>query len=79
MSIRSHPAVENAGSYARVAQMIATDRCVILDGAIGTELIDVGRHAPRARRAPLGPDRDPRRARRGQGRCTAATSTSAAT
>jgi S-methylmethionine-dependent homocysteine/selenocysteine methylase/SAM-dependent methyltransferase len=27
--------------YARVAQLIATDRCVILDGATGSELIDV--------------------------------------
>ena len=27
--------------YARVAHRIATDRCVILDGATGSELIDV--------------------------------------
>src|SRR5579863_10780873 len=27
--------------YARVAHLIATDRCVILDGATGSELIDV--------------------------------------
>jgi homocysteine S-methyltransferase len=30
-----------ASRYARLAQLIATDRCVVLDGAIGTELIDV--------------------------------------
>ena len=44
------------GRYARLARMIATDQCVILDGAIGTELIKVGRSAPRGRRARLGPD-----------------------
>ncbi len=33
-------------NYARLAQMIATDRCVILDGAIGTELIKVGGERP---------------------------------
>ena len=78
MSTRSQPAVENA-SYARLAGMIATDQCVILDGAIGTELINVGGQRPERRRAPLGPDGDPRLARGGQGACTAATSTSAAT
>ena len=30
------------GRYARISRLIATDRCVILDGATGTELIDVG-------------------------------------
>ena len=35
-----------AGGYARVAQLIATDRCVVLDGAIGTELIDVSGERP---------------------------------
>jgi S-methylmethionine-dependent homocysteine/selenocysteine methylase/SAM-dependent methyltransferase len=29
------------GRYAHLAHLIATDRCVVLDGAIGTELIDV--------------------------------------
>jgi S-methylmethionine-dependent homocysteine/selenocysteine methylase/SAM-dependent methyltransferase len=34
--------------YARIAHMIATDRCVILDGANGSELIDVvGQHPDR--------------------------------
>jgi S-methylmethionine-dependent homocysteine/selenocysteine methylase/SAM-dependent methyltransferase len=32
--------------YARIAQQIATDRCVVLDGAIGTELIDVSGERP---------------------------------
>ena len=27
--------------YSRIAQLIATDRCVVLDGATGTELVDV--------------------------------------
>jgi len=35
-----------AGRYARIAQLIATDRCVVLDGAIGTELIDVSGKRP---------------------------------
>src|SRR5262249_55557329 len=29
------------GRYERIAHLIATDRCVLLDGAIGTELVDV--------------------------------------
>ncbi|MGZ5338090.1 MAG: homocysteine S-methyltransferase family protein [Thermoleophilaceae bacterium] len=37
---------ESAGGYARVAQSIAMDRCVVLDGAIGTELIDVSGERP---------------------------------
>src|SRR5262249_48647270 len=32
--------------YARLMHMIATDRCVILDGANGTELIDVSGERP---------------------------------
>ena len=44
MSTRSHPAVENTGNYARLAGMIATDQCVILDGAVGTELIKQAGH-----------------------------------
>lgn len=32
--------------HARIARMIATDRCVILDGATGTELIEVGGQRP---------------------------------
>ncbi len=35
-----------AGGYARVARLIATDRCVVLDGANGTELIQVGGQRP---------------------------------
>jgi homocysteine S-methyltransferase len=34
--------------YARIKHLIATDRCVILDGATGTELIDVGGERPEA-------------------------------
>jgi S-methylmethionine-dependent homocysteine/selenocysteine methylase/SAM-dependent methyltransferase len=34
--------------YARIAHMITTDRCVVLDGAIGTELIDVSGGRPEA-------------------------------
>jgi S-methylmethionine-dependent homocysteine/selenocysteine methylase/SAM-dependent methyltransferase len=34
------------GRYERIAQLIATDRCVVLDGAIGTELIDVSGERP---------------------------------
>jgi S-methylmethionine-dependent homocysteine/selenocysteine methylase len=32
--------------YARLARLIATDRCVFLDGAMGTELIEVGGQRP---------------------------------
>src|ERR671917_1856026 len=35
-----------ADRYARIAQLIASDRCVVLDGAIGTELIDVTGERP---------------------------------
>src|SRR5918997_1669972 len=35
-----------ADRYARIAQQIASDRCVVLDGAIGTELIDVTGERP---------------------------------
>ncbi len=38
------PAV--ARHYERIAQLIATERCVVLDGAIGTELIDVSGERP---------------------------------
>src|SRR5450755_2493729 len=34
--------------YARIKRLIATDRCVLLDGATGTELIDVGGERPEA-------------------------------
>jgi S-methylmethionine-dependent homocysteine/selenocysteine methylase/SAM-dependent methyltransferase len=34
------------GRYSRIAQLIATERCVVLDGAIGTELIDVSGERP---------------------------------
>ena len=37
---------QSAGGYARIAKLIATDRCVVLDGAIGTELIDVSGERP---------------------------------
>ncbi len=35
-----------AAGYARIAQLIGADRCVVLDGAIGTELIDVSGARP---------------------------------
>jgi S-methylmethionine-dependent homocysteine/selenocysteine methylase/SAM-dependent methyltransferase len=44
MALSDPPAVMN--SYSRVAQMIATDRCVLLDGAIGTELIATSGQRP---------------------------------
>jgi homocysteine S-methyltransferase len=34
--------------YERLRRMIAADQCVILDGAIGTELIKIGPHPPQA-------------------------------
>src|SRR5881394_1386465 len=34
------------GRYARLSRMIATDQCVILDGATGTELIKTSRQEP---------------------------------
>ncbi len=34
------------GRYERLARLIATDTCVILDGAVGTELIEVGGERP---------------------------------
>src|ERR1700729_1234854 len=46
MSTRADPATASISNYARVAGMIATDRCVILDGAIGTELIKGGGERP---------------------------------
>jgi len=39
---------DSEGRYARISRLIATDRCVILDGATGTELIDVGGERPEA-------------------------------
>jgi S-methylmethionine-dependent homocysteine/selenocysteine methylase/SAM-dependent methyltransferase len=51
MNTRAHPAAAVPGltsdlpvpgdRYARLARMIATDRCIVLDGANGTELIKV--------------------------------------
>jgi S-methylmethionine-dependent homocysteine/selenocysteine methylase/SAM-dependent methyltransferase len=35
-----------ASRYSRIARLIATDRCVVLDGAIGTELIGVTGERP---------------------------------
>ncbi|MBV9839446.1 MAG: homocysteine S-methyltransferase family protein, partial [Solirubrobacterales bacterium] len=40
------PEVAQQQRYARIARMIATDRCVMLDGATGTELIKVGGERP---------------------------------
>ncbi len=40
------PAPRTAGGYARIAQLIASERCVVLDGAIGTELIGVSGSRP---------------------------------
>jgi homocysteine S-methyltransferase len=38
--------VKVSDRYSRISKMIATDTCVILDGATGTELIDVGGARP---------------------------------
>ena len=40
------PADRARSNYERLTTMIATDQCVILDGAIGTELIKVGGERP---------------------------------
>ena len=40
------PAPRADDSYALIAEKIATERCVILDGATGTELFDVDGHRP---------------------------------
>lgn len=37
---------EREGPYGRLVHMIAGDRCVVLDGATGTELIEVGGERP---------------------------------
>jgi S-methylmethionine-dependent homocysteine/selenocysteine methylase/SAM-dependent methyltransferase len=34
------------GRYARISELLGSDRCVVLDGAIGTELIDVSGERP---------------------------------
>jgi S-methylmethionine-dependent homocysteine/selenocysteine methylase/SAM-dependent methyltransferase len=48
MSTRSGPVIADAtgGNYSRLTAMIATDQCVILDGAVGTELIKAAGHRP---------------------------------
>jgi S-methylmethionine-dependent homocysteine/selenocysteine methylase/SAM-dependent methyltransferase len=52
MDTRAHSVAEEvetsgpANRYARLTKMIATDQCVILDGATGTELIKVGGQHP---------------------------------
>jgi S-methylmethionine-dependent homocysteine/selenocysteine methylase/SAM-dependent methyltransferase len=45
---RVHSATEVTNRYARLERMIATDQCVILDGATGTELIKVRGGRPEA-------------------------------
>jgi S-methylmethionine-dependent homocysteine/selenocysteine methylase/SAM-dependent methyltransferase len=42
----SDEAAGPAGRYARIADLIASERCVVLDGAIGTELINVTGQRP---------------------------------
>ena len=71
---------EPTSAYSHVAELLAAERCVMLDGGMGTEL---GRHMPATERSArggavghVGPR--PRAARR-QGACTAATSRPAAT
>jgi S-methylmethionine-dependent homocysteine/selenocysteine methylase/SAM-dependent methyltransferase len=46
LTTASTPAARAGDRYARIAGLIATDRCVILDGAIGTELIQVSGRRP---------------------------------
>ena len=65
--------------YARLARMIATDQCVILDGATGTELIEVGGQRPELDEHLWGLTAILDSPERRQGASTAATSTSAAT
>ncbi len=69
------------GLYERLRRMIATDECVILDGAIGTELIKVQSHPPSnpVTRSMSGASRRCSTPRRRSRACIAATSTSAAT
>lgn len=45
---RSVTTVRRQDRYARVASLIATDRCVLLDGANGSQLIEVGGQRPEA-------------------------------
>jgi S-methylmethionine-dependent homocysteine/selenocysteine methylase/SAM-dependent methyltransferase len=40
------PAPAPGGAYARILDLIASDRCVVLDGATGTELIEVAGDRP---------------------------------
>ena len=48
-AIESQPETERPETpHERLLRLIATDRCVILDGAIGTELIEVGGQRPEA-------------------------------
>lgn len=41
-------AARDAGRYARIESLLASDTCVLLDGATGSELIDVMGHRPEA-------------------------------
>jgi Homocysteine S-methyltransferase len=50
-SVANASAIGDPGAedrYARIRRLIGTDRCVLLDGATGTELIDVGGERPEA-------------------------------
>jgi len=44
MTLAQIPAV--AGGYSRIVELIAANRCIVLDGAIGTELIEVSGAPP---------------------------------
>jgi S-methylmethionine-dependent homocysteine/selenocysteine methylase/SAM-dependent methyltransferase len=46
MSGANQRATAPGGRYERLRRMIATDECVILDGAVGTELIKIDPHPP---------------------------------
>jgi S-methylmethionine-dependent homocysteine/selenocysteine methylase/SAM-dependent methyltransferase len=46
MTAGNHRAAATGDRYERLRRMIATDECVILDGAIGTELINVRGKSP---------------------------------
>jgi len=45
-TLPDEPSKAPEAGYGRITQLIATDRCVVLDGGIGTELIDVSRERP---------------------------------
>ena len=72
--VHPDPTIEATPAPERIRRMLAEGRCVVLDGATGTELGEA-RAAPGARGAAVGHARAARRARRRCSASTAATST----